>query len=403
MRRALALLVAVAACSKAPPSGESSPPASVASAPLPASSASASSESGEPRPVASASALPTASASAPAPAPPPPPGECPAGMQRVTGGIFWMGSLAVNDEESPRHRVALPSYCMDTYEITVARYRACVDAGGCTPAHPDKSWCNAAGTGKDDHPINCVDWHQAAALCKHEGRRLPTEREWEFAARAGAEQRPFPWGADPPDGRSCYSHPGTCKVGSYPPTAFGLYDLGGNVWEWTDSWFGKYPEPAESGSLKVYRGGSFSRRFPKWMRNGLRNRFRPDEWGAHLGARCAADLDPRACPEGSEPRATGGCKPTGEPEPKRQEVAQAPRPSGSAAPVEAAPAPPKPETQPVTITRDPTFDDDCKRHKPGRPLSYMVKGGGFGDRQKAKGACQNRDVGVGFNSVCCAQ
>ncbi len=393
-RRALVLLVAAAACSKAPPPS---------GGPAPATSAATSAAATAP-PSAAAPPAPASSA-APAAAAPPPVDACPAGMQHVPGGVFWMGSLGVNDEESPRHRVALPAYCLDTYEVTVARYRACVQAGACQAAHPDKAWCNASTTDKDDHPVNCVDWHQAASLCKHEGKRLPTEREWEYAARAGAEQRPFPWGADPPDGRSCYSHAGTCKVGSYPATAYGLFDLGGNVWEWTDSWFGTYPGPSDAGTLKVYRGGSFSRRFPKWMRNALRNRYRPDEWGAHLGARCARDLDPGACPEGSLPLEGGGCRATGEPEPPRRAPPAGPTTPHASATATREPAPPAaaPESSPVAITRDPRFDEDCRRYKPRRPVAYLVKGGGFGDRQKAKGACENRDVGVGFNSVCCAQ
>ena len=163
--------------------------------------------------------------------------------------------------------------------------------------------------------------------------------------------------------------------------------------------------------MKVYRGGSFSRRFPKWMRNGLRNRYRPDEWGAHLGMRCAMDLAGAACPDGSSAREDGkGCRVDGDPIPKP--VLAVVGAGGGFAKVAASDpsAPPKetkekvdPSTQPVTVSRDPTFDADCQRWKPGRPVSYMVRGGQFAERQAKKGACVNRDVGVGFNSVCCAQ
>jgi hypothetical protein len=195
-------------------------------------------------------------------------------------------------------------------------------------------------------------------------------------------------------------------VKSYPPGAFGLHDVTGNLWEWTASTFGKYPDEAADGTLKVYRGGSFSRRFPKWMRNALRNRYRKDEWGAHLGARCAADLEGASCPEGSHAAESGrGCIVDGEaPRPDRPKVALGgPAPSGQAAAPVDKPEKKDPSSEPVTKTRDTTFDDDCRKYKPGRPISYMIRGGQFADRQKTKGNCMNRDVGVGFNSVCCSE
>lgn len=330
----------------------------------------------------------------------------------VTGGEFWMGSDGDGDE-SPRHRVAVRSFCMDTTEVTVDAYRGCVDSGGCTPARPERSFCNAATENRGDHPINCVDWGQAHAACAAMGKRLPTEREWEYAARGGAEQRIYPWGNDPPDGRACYAHEGTCKVGSYAPNAFGLVDLGGNVWEWTSSYFGRYPDEASTGITRVYRGGSFSRRFPKWMRNALRNRFRPDEWGAHLGFRCAADLTGAACPPGST-EGPNGCVVEGNPT-MPSGYASSPvgagnhgRPRahepGAKAPADSSNAPAREQNGgPVTRSRDPRFDADCEKWKPGRPVAYMIRGGEFADRQRQKGACVNRDVGIGFNSVCCRE
>ncbi len=313
-----------------------------------------------------------------------------------------MGTASGAPEEMPRHRVAVRSFCMYTFEITIADWAACVAAGACSPAHPDHEGCNVAKKGKGDHPVNCLDWGQADAYCKGLGGRLPTEREWEYAARGGAEQRAYPWGSEPPDGRACYAHPGTCKVGSYAPHAFGIHDLGGNLWEWTSSFYGAYPDELTEGALKVYRGGSFSRRFPKWMRNGLRNRLSPSGFGPHLGARCARDLGSSPCPPGSHEEG-GACVVDGEPAPAKPRAAL---PSHAAVPGAPPPASTRSaspeEPRPVTISRDPTFDADCQRYKPGRPLSYMVRGGGFAERQAKKGACVNRDVGVGWNSVCCA-
>jgi sulfatase modifying factor 1 len=314
-----------------------------------------------------------------------------------------MGSNDGLPEEKPRHRVAVRSFCMDTTEVTAAAYQGCQQGGRCTPAG-HTIFCTADRPGFGDHPINCVDWDQARTFCEQAGGRLPTEREWEYAARAGAEQRPYAWGAEPPDGRCCYSHSGTCKVGSYPPGPFGLHDLTGNVWEWTATAYGPYPGEQLEGSIRIYRGGSFSRRFPKWMRNGLRNRYSAKESGSHLGFRCARDLPGATCPEGSA-ASGGGCVPDGEPPPT---APPAPAPGGArpAPPVKGPPAEksePKDEPAPPSTVRDPRFDDDCARYKPGRPVAYLVKGGSFADRQRAKGACVNRDVGVSFNSVCCAQ
>ena len=194
-------------------------------------------------------------------------------------------------------------------------------------------------------------------------------------------------------------------MGSYAPTAFGLYDVGGNVWEWTASRFGPYPDEVEEGSLRVYRGGSFSRRFPKWMRNGLRNRFKETEWGAHLGVRCAKDVEGATCPEGSTDAAKGtGCVLDSDAETKPVSIVTA----ASGHPLAAAPAPFAPPTgkpkEPLSVVRDTSFDGDCSKWKPGRPVSYMIRGAEFADRQQKKAAlgCVNRDVGIGFNSVCCA-
>jgi hypothetical protein len=308
--------------------------------------------------------------------------------------------------------VAVRSFCMDKHEVTLDAYSACVAAGKCTPAHPDKEYCNAAPKKKDrgSHPINCVDWNQAVAACSADGNRLPTEREWEYAARGGAEQRHFSWGAERPDGRSCYNHGGTCVVASFPAGAFGLFDISGNVWEWTASPFGAYPRELEEGPLRVYRGGSFSRRFPLWLRNGLRNRYRPDEWGAHLGFRCARDVPGATCPPGSS-EAGKGCAPEGDaPAPAAQHVSGGQRPraasdtASDAAPDTSAKGPPRPHNGgPLSKSRDPQFDADCLKYKPGRPICYAIRGGQFADRQKMKGNCVNRDVGIGLNSVCCAE
>jgi formylglycine-generating enzyme required for sulfatase activity len=323
-------------------------------------------------------------------------GSCPEGMNLIQGGTTWMGT-DFDVDEAPRHQVAVKSFCMDAMEVTAGDYHACAESGKCQPSHKGGG-CTEYPKGKQDfskHPVNCVDWEQADAACKTWGKRLPTEREWEFAASGGPEHRRFSWGSEDPEGRSCYNKPGTCAVGSFKPGAFGLHDMTGNVWEWTASWFGEYPAEAASGRFKVYRGGSYSRRYPRWMRNGLRNRFGPSEFGAHLGFRCAMDLAGSSCPSGSE-TTEKGCDIPG------QKTAPKPTAWGAAPASGSAPAASAPE--PAVLSRDARYDDDCLKYKPGRPICYLIKGGSFADRQKIGGGrgCVNRDVGIGYNSICCA-
>lgn len=326
-------------------------------------------------------------------------------MAKIPGGVFWMGSDGSGDE-APRHRVALRSFCMDRTEATVAAWRACVEAGACTPAHPGETLCNDGRVDRDDHPINCMDWEQATAFCKHAQKRLPSEREWEYAARGGADQRMYSWGWEPPDGRACYRHEGTCKVASYAQGAFGLYDINGNVWEWTSSFFGRYPDEPEKAEMRVYRGGSFSRRFPRWLANGLRNRFQPSGWGAHLGVRCAKSVE-EPCPLGSTQNDAGDCVADPDPNLPFAKIAGA-KASGALTgrlPESDAGAPAPNVVEPLSMARQPDVDADCEKYKPGHPKGWLIRGGEFSERQqkKASQGCVNRDVGVGFNSVCCAR
>lgn len=147
----------------------------------------------------------------------------------------------------------IQSFCMDRTEVTVAQYGGCVRAKGCSPAPTTAFWvdipaeardcwspaCNGERADRQDHPVNCVDASQADAYCRAQGKRLPTAEEWEWAARAGDEARPHPWGFDRAASQLCWSglakRDGTCPVGSFPDgdTSSGIHDLAGNVWELT--------------------------------------------------------------------------------------------------------------------------------------------------------------------------
>jgi formylglycine-generating enzyme required for sulfatase activity len=212
--------------------------------------------------------------------------SCPPGFVRVPSGTFMMGSpMSDGDaDEHPQHALTLPGFCMQRLEVTVAEYEACINAGNCTPTGTE-SQCNSQHVNRANHPINCVDWNQAMTYCNYIGARLPTEPEWEYAAR-GSDGRKYPWGNQPPNahllnacGDECVSYaaslptpevkhamyagsdgyPETSPVGSYPRGAspFGVLDIAGNVYEWTSSPYCTYPQHQCPSQYRMYRGAGW--------------------------------------------------------------------------------------------------------------------------------------------------
>ncbi len=343
----------------------------------------------------------------------------PEGMTLIPEGFFVMGGES--PENTPRIEVAVARFYLDSTEVTVDAYGACVKAGVCQPMKNNNPFCSSHFPDHGQHAVNCVDWNDATTYCKWRNTRLPTEREWEYAARGGAEQRLYSWGnEEPTKERACYMHSGSCKVKSYPAGAFGLFDMTGNVWEWTSTSFVPYDKPEAEGFTKINRGGSWSRRFAKWMRNDLRSRFKPEEQSAAHGFRCAADFAPTTCPKdaawesGSCVRKSGtslcpagsDCRPA--PGPAQALVAgpalSGRLPAGSSAPP--ADSSSKPAADPPKRVRAPAFDADCQANFPGTPVGYQwVGGAAFHEREpliRAAG-CKKRDVGVGWTSTCCPQ
>jgi formylglycine-generating enzyme required for sulfatase activity len=223
----------------------------------------------------------------------------------IPAGDFTMGSTQADPNsdfaEQPRHTVYLDAYRMGKYEVTNQQYAQCEQAGICGLPYD-------VGRLRDPayarHPVVYVPWEDASTFCQWTGGRLPTDAEWEKAARGGLEGRLYPWGDEEPvparqarNGANYDRYSGDIQpVGSYAPNGYGLYDMAGNVWEWVADWywFGGYgvspeknPQGPESGVDRVLRGGS-------WLdvaaniRVADREMAAPDYATSVIGFRCAS-------------------------------------------------------------------------------------------------------------------
>jgi formylglycine-generating enzyme required for sulfatase activity len=304
-----------------------------------------------------------------------PPGPAPAGMAWIPGGRFSMGSTGrhASAAEGPVHQVELDGFFMATRTVTNAEYRAFVEATGYVtvaerevdvdqilaqvpddtpppPADllvpgslvfaptaevhgledwsqwwrwtPGASWRHPGGPGssiegRDDHPVVQVAWEDAVAYAEWKGARLPTESEWEYAARGGIDGAEYAWGDAPLDPANPQAHiyegafpahaAAPMAVGLHPANGYGLYDMSGNVWEWTADWFrpdayaadhargvvrnptgpdGPDPRPGAM-AAKVLRGGSFlcSDSYCRGYRVSARSPAAPDSGASHIGFR----------------------------------------------------------------------------------------------------------------------
>jgi formylglycine-generating enzyme required for sulfatase activity len=248
-------------------------------------------------------------------------------MVYVPGGEFEMGSTQGQGDEQPVHVVELDGFWMDRTEVTNAQFATFLNdqgnqtEGGVTWLDLEDDDCLIERTGdrhrpKDgyaEHPVVEVTWYGAAAYCEWAGARLPTEAEWEYAAR-GEEGLVYPWGDEfdcsrgnfddetalddyvVPGGEGCDGYERTAPVGSLPAGASwcGALDMAGNVWEWVADWKGDYPSERQvnptgpsSGAVRVLRGGSWYHT-PYNLRSANRNWFSPDnEINLNCGFRCA--------------------------------------------------------------------------------------------------------------------
>jgi formylglycine-generating enzyme required for sulfatase activity len=220
-------------------------------------------------------------------------------MVFIPGGYFTMGSDT--DDESPRHKVWVDPFFMDKFEVTNHQYKEFIEATG----HPKPPFFNDSDLNKSDQPVVGVSYYDAASYAKWAGKRLPTEAEWERAARGGLKGKYFPWGDKPVTSRCNYAPKGskeadgyeyTAPVGKFPSNNYGLYDMAGNVWEWCQDFYDaeyyktspvKNPLGPDSGYTRVLRGGSWLSINPKYLKCSSRLELKPFVQDRYYGFRCA--------------------------------------------------------------------------------------------------------------------
>jgi formylglycine-generating enzyme required for sulfatase activity len=210
-------------------------------------------------------------------------------MAHVPAEQFAMGSADGDPFDGPKHAVAVAAFDIDVTEVTAGDYATCVAARRCAaPQAEISARCTWGKPERRNHPINCVRWEQANDYCAFVGKRLPTEAEWEYAAR-GPDERPYPWGSSPPGQRICWMREGTCEVGTYPDgkSPFGALDMAGGVAEWTADQACGY-DGTRCQDAHVYRGGSWFSNEAGDVRSTARG-FRGPIPRDDVGVRCARD------------------------------------------------------------------------------------------------------------------
>ena len=255
-----------------------------------------------------------------------------ANLARIPAGDFLMGSASAEDDERPVHRVFVSEFLIGRFPVTNDEYARFVRATGC-PAPSIRELPLIATGGRDSsfrelaaryawsdgqppagqisHPVVLVRYDDALAYCHwlsdEVGRviRLPTEAEWEKAARGGLEAQRYPWGEDMSPSRCNFltdpllkGQRGTRPTGTYPPNAYGLCDMSGNVWDWVSDWYGpdyygvgdvRDPRGPDAGNLRVVRGGSWVNADASMLRSAYRHKVPPDTYAHSIGFRIASN------------------------------------------------------------------------------------------------------------------
>lgn len=236
------------------------------------------------------------------------------GMAFIPSGNFLFGStgkegrvgISIGVDELPQHTVDLMGFYIDQFEITNRKYKEFVDATGHSSPRDlyegQYSWKdNFPPPGQEESPVNYVSWYDAGAYCRWAGKRLPTEAEWEKATR-GTDGRQWPWGNEFIDGACNVKYAGSGEsepVGGrpYDMSPYAVYDMCGNVSEWTSSWYKPYPgstlQRESFGEIsKVVRGGSWVMPYIPYSRAAYRaNSYKPEYKHRGIGFRCVKDAD----------------------------------------------------------------------------------------------------------------
>jgi formylglycine-generating enzyme required for sulfatase activity len=214
-------------------------------------------------------------------------------------GLKWFPDLLKDDQ--PARTVKLSPFYLDAKETTIGEYAQFVVKRNHRAPY---NWpAGKPEPSKLNLPVTGVSWDDAAAYCQSLGKRLPTEAEWERAARGLIQGAPYPWGDRPPTKKDARydTVEGPAPVGQFPPNGFGLYDIVGNVWEWTNDWYARDyyansptedPKGPAEGQYKVLRGGSWAD-VAKYLRVAYRSWARPAERSPNIGVRCAANFPRR--------------------------------------------------------------------------------------------------------------
>ncbi|MGE5243463.1 MAG: formylglycine-generating enzyme family protein [Betaproteobacteria bacterium] len=258
----------------------------------------------------------------------------PLNLARIPAGEFPMGTPDAEADEQPVHRVYVSEFFVSRYPVTQDEYARFVRATG-RPVPAIRALPLIAGNGREDefrqlaepyvwdpdgrppsgrgsHPVVLVTYEDAVAFCQwmsgelDRAVRLPTEAEWEKAARGGAEGQRYPWGndIDPSKGNflgdaSAKAQRGTRPTGMFPPNAYGLYDVVGNVWEWVSDWYAedyysisasRDPRGPDAGAFRIVRGGSWVNADVNMLRCGYRHKVPPDTYAHSIGFRVVCEL-----------------------------------------------------------------------------------------------------------------
>lgn len=244
-------------------------------------------------------------------------------MHLIPAGKFLMGANGWGEFESPVHEIYLDNFLIDETHVTnfqfsefvsQANYKTTAEINDFAMGYengemkkiPGLYWKSYYTEERQNHPVVLVSWYDANEFAKWSGKRLPTEAEWEKAARGGLEQTLHPWGNYQPLletcnwGKQTVNFPATTDVKSFAPNHFGLFDMAGNVWNWCNDWFGenyyeneiyKNPEGAIDGITKVRRGASFNIMQTFRLRCSNRGAFNPESYAINIGFRCVKDFE----------------------------------------------------------------------------------------------------------------